>query len=103
MNHSGVPMLTDFGQSRVSNYSMSALKTTAYDNVKGTAHWMAYELLGFIDSADSQVICTKESDMWAFGMVIYVGGSNLVLRSSLMPLHPQGNNFWAIALCACDS
>lgn len=64
-------MLIDFGQSRASNYSMSALQTTAYDNAKGTSHWMAYELVGFLDGV-AQVICTKESDIWAFGMVIYV-------------------------------
>lgn len=74
-------MLTDFGQSRASNYSMSALQTTAYDNLKGTAHWMAYELLDFLDRMDSQVVCTKESDMWAFGMVIYVSPFPLLPRS----------------------
>lgn len=74
MNDSGVPMLTDFGLSRAMNYSISALKTTAYGDLKGTTRWMAYELLNFYDgdSTDLQVVATKESDMWAFGMVIYV-------------------------------
>lgn len=66
-------MLTDFGQSRASNYSQPGLRTSAYDLMKGTANWMAYELLAFFDDMTSgEVICTKETDMWAFGMVVYV-------------------------------
>ena len=72
MDRSGTPKLSDFGQSRASNYSIVSLKTTSYDKVKGTSHWLSYELLEFLDNSDSDVICTRESDMWAFGMVLYV-------------------------------
>lgn len=75
MSSSGVPMLADFGQSRALYYTQEMLKTSAHESLKGSAHWMAYELVAFIDTADVQIICTKESDMWAFGMVIYVGSS----------------------------
>lgn len=71
MSYSGVPKLTDFGQSRALNNSQAVLRTTAYDRVKGTANWMAYELLGFLDGSITEIICTKASDVWAFGMVIY--------------------------------
>ena len=65
-------MLTDFGQSRALAYSHASLRTSESGEVKGTSHFMAYELLEFIDNEKAQVICTKASDMWSFGMVIYV-------------------------------
>lgn len=71
MTSAGIPKLADFGQSRALNNSQAVLKTTEYSREKGTVHWMAYELLDFIEDANAQVICTKESDIWAFGMVIY--------------------------------
>lgn len=72
MSFSGIPKLTDFGQSRALKNSQAVLKTTAYDRMKGTAHWMAYELLGFLDGSTTEIICTKASDVWALGMVVYV-------------------------------
>lgn len=72
MDNMGTPRLTDFGQSRASDYSNALLKTTSHDKIKGTSHWLSYELLEFLENSDSEVICTRESDMWAFGMVLYV-------------------------------
>lgn len=71
MDGLGIPKLTDFGQSRASTFN-SLLKTTSNDRLKGTSHWIAYELLDFMDADNDEVRCTAESDMWAFGMVIYV-------------------------------
>lgn len=76
MDDAGIPKLTDFGVSRAAIYS-SPLNTTSYFRPKGTLPWMAYELLAFFD-CDQEISpliefkCTKASDMWAFGMVIYV-------------------------------
>lgn len=72
MNASGVPMLADFGQSRALNYTQQVLVTTSHETLKGTAHWIAYELLDFLDEDSAEIACTKESDMWAYGMVVYV-------------------------------
>ena len=72
MTGSGLPMLSDFGHSRALNYTRSFLKTSTHDTVKGSAHWIAYELLEFLENDDAEVVCTKASDIWAFGMVVYV-------------------------------
>lgn len=78
MDDHGVPMLTDFGISRASIYSFEPFKTSRYSEPKGTFPWMAYELLEFFEcsmnpkACQAKIICTKASDMWAFGMVIYV-------------------------------
>lgn len=87
MSSTGVPMLTDFGQSRALYYTQSSLVSSAHDNLKGSSHWVAYELLGFLDTPEAQVICTKPSDMWAFGMVVFVSAfahASLVLKSNFL-------------------
>ena len=68
----GIPKLADFGLSRALTYSNVDLKTTSYGRLKGSYQWMAYELLAFIESDDQEILCTKASDMWAYGMVLYV-------------------------------
>ena len=50
-------------------YSQTILATTNHNSGKGSIRWMAYELLA---SEEDEVKHTKESDMWAYGMVIYV-------------------------------
>ena len=69
MSKSGLPMLTDFGLSRELQYSITALRSSAYGTMKGTIPWMAYELL---EDDNFNFICTEATDMWAFGMVVYV-------------------------------
>ena len=70
--------LADFGQSRSfdSDYPEPCLKTTTYNRTKGTCRWLAYELAATImsneDDDDMILVYTKESDVWAFGMVLYV-------------------------------
>lgn len=49
------------------SYSMTILKTTQ-SGPRGTARWMAYELL--LDS--EKLVHTEASDIWAYGMVVYV-------------------------------
>ena len=72
MTSSGTPMLADFGLSRSLIYSDRDLITSSYGNPKGTPNWMAYELVMVIWESDPEFICTKASDLWAYGMVLYV-------------------------------
>ena len=65
-------MLADFGHSRALSYVNNALKTSSSGRIKGTYHWMSYELAEVIQNPDKEIICTKASDMWAYGMVLYV-------------------------------
>lgn len=66
-------MLTDFGQSRAWDYTLTMMKTTTLERHKGTAPWAAYELVKFVqDPGVATVVCTESSDMWALGMVFYV-------------------------------
>lgn len=64
--------LTDFGQSRSFDYPDSCLKTTAYDRDIGSFRWLAYELIVPPKGNNMDVKRTKQSDIWAFGMVLYV-------------------------------
>ena len=72
MTSAGIPKLADFGLSRTLSDSPTALETSSFGELKGTTRWMAYELLQFLDGYGAEVICTKASDVWAFGMTIYV-------------------------------
>lgn len=65
-------MLADFGLSSAIMYSNLALKTSAYTDLRCTPRWVSYELLAFLDDVDTEVKCTKASDLWAYGMVLYV-------------------------------
>lgn len=72
MSSEGRPMLMDFGVSHILStgdpmiYSLSAAP-------KGAVRWKAVELI--YDGEEERTIPhTKESDVWAFGMVIYVRG-----------------------------
>lgn len=76
-------MLTDFGLSRAEIYSLINLRTTMYNVPKGTAPFMAYELLEFIGSDGTvEIKCTKATDMWAFGMLVYVRLASFSLNHS---------------------
>lgn len=92
-------MITDFGLSRMISYSQTILATTSHNSLRGSARWMAYELViqemgigdedNDLESSGSgspeakystqksgSMAHTKASDVWAFGMIIYVGPSN---------------------------
>ena len=60
-------MICDFGMTRVITSSKSFQTFTSSN--KGTARYLAYELVALSDRYPSS---TKASDVWAFGMTIYV-------------------------------
>lgn len=69
---SGVPLIADFGISRLPSATM-----TCTTNVKGTMRWMAVELI-FSPRLDPSDLHsppsshTKSTDVWAFGMTVLV-------------------------------
>lgn len=65
-------MLADFGLSHAVKYSISDMKTSSYSRLKGTCNWMAYELAKVVKNPTIEIEYTAASDMWAFGMVLYV-------------------------------
>lgn len=80
MSRMGEPKISDFGLSRMTNYSQQKLLSSTPDGSKGTVLWMAPELFGIDD--DSDVRPSKASDMWAYGMVVYVCTSAFFLDVS---------------------
>lgn len=74
MTEDGIPMLSDFGQARAIQYTFSAMKTTHNFRERGTMNWIAPEIAQYIDDEENanEIICTVYSDMWSYGMVIYV-------------------------------
>lgn len=72
MTPDGTPMLADFGVSRALIYTNADLQTSSYGRLKGTCRWMAYEILEVVEDTRKEIVCTKASDIWAYGMVIYV-------------------------------
>lgn len=67
------PILIDFGTTHVLNAGVltKQLDTTGRMPV-GTLKWMAYELV--VPNSNRKVFYTKASDVWSFGMTIYVSG-----------------------------
>ena len=63
-----MPLVTDFGISHALATSSARAQTTS--GAKGTVRWMAVELFGFGSASSTKA--TKESDVWAFGMTVYV-------------------------------
>lgn len=71
MGEKGMAMLTDFGQARFPAYPHPCFKTTHYQRSKGSYCWWARELaLAMME--DEDIVFTKETDLWALGMVFYV-------------------------------
>ena len=70
INDSGSAMICDFGCARIQVASYSAAAPTS--TLKGTCNYWAPELLKFIPTGDVPPIHTSKSDMWAFGMTVYV-------------------------------
>lgn len=69
MNHEGRPLLSDFGVSRI---IVESVTITGTASLKGNLRYMAPELLKEPPMNPNHKLHTKESDVWAFGMVLYV-------------------------------
>lgn len=74
-------MLSDFGISRALVESGTVSGTRS---LRGTMRWMAAELIvptssSEADGGDCQ-LHTKETDVWAFGMVIYVNEQHSLMQ-----------------------
>ena len=72
--HDGRPVLSDFRESRLLVDSKTVIGTTA---LKGVMRWMAPELIepdeeDEMEDRTRHACHTKATDVWAFGMVIYV-------------------------------
>lgn len=80
MTHAGEPKISDFGLSRMTYYSQERLLTSTRDG-RGTVLFMAPELFGI--EADTEIMPTPASDMWAYGMIIYV---SLYFLMSVIPI-----------------
>jgi serine/threonine protein kinase len=76
----GRAVLSDFGISRV---WVNNATITAPTSVMGSCRWMAPELLGSADEQDHPSH-TKASDVWAFGMVVYVRISSRLCTDILL-------------------
>jgi len=72
---SKTPVLADFGLSLTLAHSQATMTTETTSLAKGTVRWMAKELFTPPDGASPKH--DEHTDMWAFGMVIYVCGSAL--------------------------
>ena len=68
ISSSGIPLLADFGISRTINSGDFPSLTTSSYNVSGTLRWMASELF----SDDNSKTYLLASDVWSYGMTIYV-------------------------------
>ncbi|KAL5501769.1 hypothetical protein ACEPAH_9029 [Sanghuangporus vaninii] len=64
------PLICDFGISRMLDPTQSGyVSTTCTDSPRGTIRWMAPELLA--SEEDVEANHSKETDVWAYGMVLY--------------------------------
>lgn len=75
ISNDGIPRICDFGMSRMLAASRTLGSATS-GHLKGSARWLAIELLQMSDSG-SQPVHTLETDVWAFGMTIHVCTPNL--------------------------
>ena len=68
--------MTDFGGRQPLISGGAAVGT---QSLKGSIRWSAPELLALTDKVRAHVFYTKPSDVWAFGVVIYVSCITILL------------------------
>ena len=69
MTKNGIPLICDFGISRMTSYTQSFMNTTTDASFKGSLYWAAPE---FFKEGVTGVQHSMETDVWAFGMTVYV-------------------------------
>ena len=72
ISQDGRALLADFGIARLLSNGVTIAGTS---NFKGSIRWMAPELLTSAGLAREHQLHTNETDVWAFGMTIYVRSS----------------------------
>ncbi len=77
ISQTGVPILSDFGLSLALLQSASWATTTS-GLTKGTVRWMAKELFVPGNPLPKH---DEKSDIWAFGMVVYVRSLDIIYSS----------------------
>ena len=70
INDDGSALICDFGSARIEVASHSISSPTL--TLKGTCNYWAPELLSLSPDGDVPPCHSIESDMWAFGMTVYV-------------------------------
>ncbi|EJD06479.1 kinase-like protein [Fomitiporia mediterranea MF3/22] len=85
VSSSGDALICDFGYTRIINASQSLAHLTTGNGMTGTAHYLSYELIAYSATYSEH---SKESDVWAFGMTVYV--SNLVCLCCITANQTQG-------------
>ena len=73
-------MLSNLCQARAIQYIVSGSVNSSYLYQRGTMNWMAPEVVDHVDGDNNpnEIICTKQSDMWSYGMVIYVSSFQML-------------------------
>ena len=85
---SGEPLICDFGISRILTSTESHFVSTTHNaEPRGSIRWMAIEL--HIPAEGSEPRHSKETDVWAFGMTLYVRLLASSLTNSLTGLKIQ--------------
>lgn len=71
MSACGQPQICDFGISSILAASSTFGATSSHNyGTRGSLRWMAVE---FFEMTDPPVLHSEKSDVWAFGMTVYVG------------------------------
>ncbi len=66
----GIPLLTDFGISRLESSSTTGYNT---ESVRGSTRWLAYEFFEISDNDDDPPPGHNEkTDVWSYGMTLLV-------------------------------
>ena len=83
MSSAGEPLISDFGLSHMMSATQTLMASNNSDGgLKGTVRWMAIELF---DIEEGEAGHSKASDMWAYGMTVYVShGAFAFKRRSLI-------------------
>ena len=77
ISSNGRAVLTDFGRKQLL-INVGAVVGT--QSLQGSVRWSAPELLVLTDEAQTHECYTKASDVWAFGMVVYVRRVTILLE-----------------------
>jgi serine/threonine protein kinase len=89
----GRAVLSDFGTSRLLKNNITIAGTATF---KGSVRWTAPELFKPSDEPLDHLFHIKASDVWAFGMVIYV--RRTLMKTNVCAQEYVGSDFWRVAV-----